>query len=310
MLCSSYAGFWAVWSALTVASFATVIVMSGFIFKSYYVNPTFETWRYKSNPKYPTPEMVRMEIIQLAKGVSISIFSPALSIWLAGQDSKWSKAYCGVREDLGWSHLALEVCVIVLLSDFFEFFYHYCGHYFTAMWTVHKHHHVFYNPTPFAVIADEYVDQFMRATPLVWLPLLMPINCDLLFAVYALFFYGYGVYLHWGFETDLLPAGHPIMNTSFQHYAHHAVSVKNRPLHCGFFFKVWDQLFGSMYTGGTVISALEARQRGLRTREAWEKVVKPDYTPLLKPSFYFTGGKSELQSKTTQEHGKDAAKVA
>ena len=48
----------------------------------------------------------------------------------------------------------------------------------------------------------------------------------------------FGIYLHWGFESDLLPADHPIMNTSFQHYAHHAISINNKPYHTGFFFKV------------------------------------------------------------------------
>jgi hypothetical protein len=31
----------------------------------------------------------------------------------------------------------------------------------------HKFHHYFYNPSPFAVIADEYIDQFIRSTPMV-----------------------------------------------------------------------------------------------------------------------------------------------
>ena len=97
---------------------------------------------------------------------------------------------------------------------------------------------VFYNPSPFAVIADEYIDQFVRSTPLLVIPLVMPTNMDLLYGIYAAFFYGYGIYLHWGFESDLLPADHPIMNTSFQHYAHHAISIKNKPYHTGFFFKV------------------------------------------------------------------------
>jgi hypothetical protein len=78
---NQYAGFWTVWVYLTIASFAIVLVMSGAIFKAYYANPTYETWRYKSNPKYPTAEMVRQEIVQLSKGVSISIFSPAMTIW-------------------------------------------------------------------------------------------------------------------------------------------------------------------------------------------------------------------------------------
>ena len=32
------------------------------------------------------------------------------------------------------------------------------------------------------------------------------------------------------------------INTSFQHYCHHAKSLMNKPYHCGFFFKIWDQV--------------------------------------------------------------------
>ena len=61
------------------------------------------------------------------------------------------------------------------------------------------------------------------------------------------FFYGYGTYLHWGFEFDSLPCDHPIINTAFQHHLHHAISIKNKPLHTGFMFKIWDQLFDTMH---------------------------------------------------------------
>ena len=89
------------------------------------------------------------------------------------------------------------------------------------MWNVHKHHHVFFNPTPFAVIADELVDQFVRSLPLVILPAMMPINIDLLFLIFSTLFYGYGVYLHWGYESPYLSTHNPIFNTSYHHYSHH-----------------------------------------------------------------------------------------
>jgi Delta7-sterol 5-desaturase len=89
------------------------------------------------------------------------------------------------------------------------------------MWNVHKHHHVFFNPTPFAVIADELVDQFVRSLPLVILPAMLPINIDLLFLIFSTLFYGYGVYLHWGYESPYLSTHNPIFNTSYHHYSHH-----------------------------------------------------------------------------------------
>ena len=68
--------------------------------------------------------------------------------------------------------------------------------------------------------------------------MLMPINIDLLFFEFALFFYLYGTYLHWGYESPYVSAHNPILNTSFQHYIHHARSIKNIPYHTGFMFKV------------------------------------------------------------------------
>ena len=60
------------------------------------------------------------------------------------------------------------------------------------MWEVHRSHHKFYNPSPFAVIADEWMDQLVRAAPLLVLPTVMPMNLDLLFFTYVILFYGYG----------------------------------------------------------------------------------------------------------------------
>ena len=44
---------------------------------------------------------------------------------------------------------------------------------------------------------------------------------DMLFAQYVIFFYGYGTYLHLGFELPSIPADHWLLNTSYQHYLHH-----------------------------------------------------------------------------------------
>jgi lathosterol oxidase len=124
--------------------------------------------------------------------------------------------------------LLVQALIIFGFTDLFEYTYHWLGHRFAALWSVHRHHHKFYNPSPFAVIADEYLDQFVRSTPLAFLPYIMPMNMDLLFGIFAIFFYGYGVYLHWGYESKYLSAHHPIFNTSYHHYMHHAISAKGR----------------------------------------------------------------------------------
>ena len=58
--------------------------------------------------------------------------------------------------------------------------------------------------------------QFLRSAPLLIIPILIPVNMDMLFIEYGLFFYIYGVYLHWGYELPGLSAHNPIINTSYQ----------------------------------------------------------------------------------------------
>ena len=194
-----------------------------------------------------------------------------------------SQAFCNAEH--GYLYDIVSFFAMWLSCDFFEWGYHYLGHKFLTMWRFHKAHHVFFNPSPFAVIADEYVDMFIRSSPLFIIPMFVPVNMDILWFTFAIFFYGYGTFIHWGHESQYLHAHNPIINTPFQHYCHHAVSGPGTPYHTGFFFKIWDQMAGSVYPRCFCVRCQQAN--GKRERAQWEKVVKPDYSVLLKPSFFF-----------------------
>ena len=117
---------------------------------------------------------------------------------------------------------------------------------------------------------------------MVIIPLLMRTNMDLLFGVFVFLFYGYGVYLHWGYESKLLSAHNPIFNTSYHHYIHHAISARGRPIYTGFFFKIWDAIFNTKEE--KPCSCVECRPA--RTKAEFEKVHKPDYSVLLSVSWW------------------------
>lgn len=301
--------FLATWAAFTVLALAAVFFTSGPLFYLYYwpSQVTYEKWTRKSNPQFPSPEKVRDEVLQMTKCVFTAALCPAASVWLAFHG--YGKAYCGAPDDARGTvaYFAATFALVMLFSDFWEFFYHWLGHKYKMLWNQHKHHHVFFNPTPFAVIADEFVDQFVRAGPLLLFPLLAPINIDLMFFEYAVFFYCYGCYLHWGYELDYPDAHHPILNTAFQHYCHHAKAIIGKPYHCGFFFKIWDDLFGSVYRGDCFCVKCQ-RGQGLRSREKFAAIKVPDYTVMARPSFWLQRG--VLSGTTAKDLNKSTAKKA
>lgn len=219
-------GFFALWAAMTFLGLLTMILFSGAVFYPYYMKPTFERWQLKTNENFPSPALVKKEIIHMCKGLFVATLCPAFTLMA----SKWglSKGYCGESSDPSALNLFVQTIIIFSFTDLYEYVYHWIGHRFALFWSIHRHHHMFYNPSPFAVIADEWADQFVRTLPMVFLPAVMPINMDLLFAVFTTLFYGYGVYLHWGYESTVLSAHNPIFNTAYHHYIHHAISAKGR----------------------------------------------------------------------------------
>lgn len=59
----------------------------------------------------------------------------------------------------------------------------------------------------------------MRSLPLLVIPMIIPVNMDLLFIQYGMFFYVYGVYLHWGYEHPKLSAHNKyVIAISLQYY--------------------------------------------------------------------------------------------
>ncbi len=110
-------GFFAVWSVLSVVGLVSMMAMSSVIFYPYYQKPTFETWQYKSNPKFPSPGMVKKEIIHTCKGLSVGVLCPAFAICAKQWGEGLSQAYCGLEHSTAMP-LWAQALVIIVITDF------------------------------------------------------------------------------------------------------------------------------------------------------------------------------------------------
>lgn len=266
------------WAGATLMAYLLLTGTSIATFVWLYVHPTYEMWRCKTDRRYPPVETVAQEIwLGGVLGPPVVSLVPALHVWLLGQGSL---SHCEAALSPG-----ATLVIALLATDLYEWAYHWAGHRVTALWKVHRHHHRFPNPTPFATIADHPPDNLIRSLyPAVSTAACLvltghPPDLDVLYGLVGLVNVGWGVYLHSGHEAESIPYDHPILNTSFQHHAHHAVSSAGTPYHTGFFVKTWDQLAGTVYRGATVVPA---EVDHMRTRADWAKVVRPDYGQLLR----------------------------
>merc|ERR550532_42627 len=213
----AYAGF--VYMVLTGSSIACFVY--------YYGYPTYEKWCYKTNPKYPSPTYVLGELF-LGGILGPPSVSLVASLHLCLISNGTLKHHCDTPTT--WSYRLFSVFMVVLVTDLYEWGWHYLGHWIDRLWIVHKHHHKYYNPTPFGTIADYPFDNFMRSLYPIVVNLVvyglvgMSTDLDMLYFVMGFPTMIWGMYLHCGHEIAWLPHDHPVLNTSFQHYAHHAIS--------------------------------------------------------------------------------------
>jgi lathosterol oxidase len=291
---SGFDGWVRIWLAYSFFGYIALTLPSAAAFVYLYGRPTYDKWRWKTNPKYPSATYVAGELFLggILGPFGVSVVS-SIHLYLI-QPQGPLRHHC--ETPLTWEHRLVSLVMAVVLADFYEWFWHYLGHWVDSLWMVHKHHHKYYNPTPFGTIADYPMDNFMRSLYVVFVYAAsyalfgQNLDIDMLYLPTAFINAFYGIYMHAGHEVSFLPWDHKIINTSFQHYVHHSVSVKNKPLHTGFFIKLWDNLAGSVYEGTQVIPAVVDQKLGNRSLERWEKEVKPnlpDYSVLLSPRFWY-----------------------
>ena len=83
-------GFVALWASMTLLGLASMMILSSLVFVPLYGCPTYDSWRYKCNPKFPPPILVRKEIVHTVKGLVVATLIPAFTLTA----SDWGYVCC------------------------------------------------------------------------------------------------------------------------------------------------------------------------------------------------------------------------
>lgn len=170
--------------------------------------------------------------------LSIGIF--ALASW-----GTWLLSGLGVGalyydiDDYGIGYFVFSIAMLALIHDTYYYFAHRFMHHPKVFRHVHKLHHRFSNPTPFASYAFHPYEAIIEIAWLGPVALLLPIHPSA-FAIYVVILTTLNVISHLGYEFYRPSVGKWFI-TSTHHNMHHSGSRG----HFMLYFNFWDRLLGT-----------------------------------------------------------------
>lgn len=180
---------------------------------------------------------VRKEILYTLKSIPLMGFFTSLVFLLEVRG--YSKLYDSVADSkLGWLSLPISATFFILFTDCLIYWIH-RGLHHRLIYKIHKPHHAWKVPTPYASHAFHPVDGFLQSVPYHIYVFLFPMHKLMYLALYVVVNI-WTVSIHDGdFRVPAILK--PIINGAAHHTDHHLFYTFNY----GQYFTLWDRLGGS-----------------------------------------------------------------
>jgi len=210
------------------------------------------------HPKF-LKNQVRMEIQQAVN--SMPTMSLLTMPFFLAEVRGYSKLYDTLSDEPSPYYNFLQFPLFLLFTDCFVYFIHRGLHHPLVYKTLHKPHHKWIMPTPYAAIAFHPVDGWLQSVPYHVFPFIFPLQK---FAYLALFLFIqiWTVFIHDGEYV----ANSPILNGAACHTMHHLYFNYNY----GQYTTLWDRIGGSYRKPNEELFRRESKMG----QKEWERQVK------------------------------------
>lgn len=183
-------------------------------------------------------DQVRLEILYTVKSVPLMSI-PTVALFFI-EVRGYSKLYDAVPNSLSdWCNILLSVVSFIVFTDACIYWIHRFLHHKLIYKYIHKDHHRWKVPTPFASHAFHPLDGFLQSCPYHIYPFLFPLHKWTYLCLFV-FVNIWTVSIHDGDYRVPLPL-EPFINGSAHHTDHHLFYNYNY----GQFFTLWDRIGGS-----------------------------------------------------------------
>jgi lathosterol oxidase len=211
---------------------ASLLLYFGLAGANYYV---FFVWKRKSRTqeKKTHPQSIGSAIRLSVISIFGNSLLTATIVVLIVRGS--SRVYFTV-DDHGWGYLFFSIVALLGFTETLVYWIHRALHLRCLYRLIHRHHHAFRTPTPWASLAFHPLDSFAQALPYHLFAFLFPLHI----AVYTVAMILVALWMFVIHDPlPFFPAG--LLNFSSHHEVHHS---RNR-FNYGQFFTFWDKLAGT-----------------------------------------------------------------
>ena len=137
----------------------------------------------KKHPKYLSNQISKEIMMTLANLPFISIMTVP---WWFAELRGYSKLYNNVNDHQGgWYFMALSVFTFLAFTDMLIYFIHRAEHHPSVYWWLHKPHHLWKIPTPFASHAFHPLDGYLQSLPYHIYVFLFPLHSGLYLGLFV-----------------------------------------------------------------------------------------------------------------------------
>lgn len=195
--------------------------------------------RLMKHPQF-LPNQIRREIICASKSAPLMAF-PTAGIFLL-EVRGYGKLYEGVSSVSDWLFCALSVPLYLMFTDGLVYWIHRLLHHRLLYKRIHKDHHTWKVPSPFASHAVHPIDGFVQSIPYHLYLFLFPLHKVLYLVMFAVVNL-WAISIH---DGDFRVPGflESIVNGAAHHTDHHFLYSCNY----GQYFTLWDRIGGTFRT--------------------------------------------------------------
>jgi len=218
-----------------------------------------------NHPKY-LKNQIRMEIKQTL--VSLPFMAIFTTPFFLAEVRGFSKIYDSTAEGPGLWYNFLQFPIFICFTDFFIYWIHRGLHHSLVYKHLHKPHHKWIMPTPYASHAFHPLDGYAQSVPYHVFPFIFPLQ-KFAYVILFVFINVWTVLIHDGEYV----ADSPIINGAACHTMHHLYFNYNY----GQFTTLWDRLGGSYRKPNDELFKRElkmSKEEWTRQTKEMEKVVK------------------------------------